>query len=156
MNTSIPWWRWLITLVIGILLWNVGKMLGGIAALIVAGGDESAIYGNFWPVILLSIIQTAVFVFGIKYVWRIVNGDWASIGFVNQNWKQDALYGASVGLVLALLQFFIILPLTGGAQRSDIIESAKIIGTSPSGLIAAQSPFTIRHTYLIPKTKTAV
>jgi len=32
------------------LLWNVGKMLGGIAALIVAGGDESAIYGNFWPV----------------------------------------------------------------------------------------------------------
>ncbi len=137
MNTSIPWWRWLITLVIGVLLLNVGKMLGGIAAVIVAGGDESAIFGNFWPVILLSIIQAAVVFFGIKYVWRIVNGDWASIGFVSQNWKQDALYGASVGLVLALLQFFVILPLTGGAQRIDVIESAKIIGTTPSGLIAA-------------------
>lgn len=136
MNTSTPWWRWLLTLVIGLLLWNLGKVLGGLAAVIVAG-NEAAIYGSFWPLILLSIVQAAVIVFGIKYVWRIVNGGWASIGFISENWKQDSIYGAFVGLVLALLQFFVILPLTGGAQRSDVIASAEIMGTTPYGLIAA-------------------
>ena len=136
MNTSIPWWRWLLTLVSGLLLWNLGKMLSGLAAVIVAG-NEAAIFGSFWPVILLSIVQAAVIVFGIRYVWRIVNGDWTSIGFDFQNWKQDSLYGASVGLALALLQYFVILPLTGGAQRSDVIASAEMTGATPYGLIAA-------------------
>jgi len=136
MNTSTPWWRWLLTLVIGILLWEVGNVLASLAAVFVAG-DETAIYGSFWPLISLSLVQAAVIVFGIKYVWRVVNGDWDSIGFVNQNWKQDALYGAVVGLALALLQFFVILPLTGGAQRIDVIASAEIMGSNPASLIAA-------------------
>jgi membrane protease YdiL (CAAX protease family) len=135
-STSTPWWRWLLTLVIGVLLWEAGKVLASLAAVIVAG-DESAIYGSFWPLIALSLVQTVVIVFGIKYVWRIVNGDWASIGFVSENWKQDALYGAAVGLALALLQFFVILPLTGGAQRTDVIASAEIMGSNPFSLIAA-------------------
>lgn len=136
MITSIPWWRWLLILVAGYFLWEIGKVLGGLSALALAG-DEAAIMGNFWPLILLSIIQTAVIAFGIKYVWRIVNGGWASIGFVSENWKQDAIYGISVGLTLAILQYFVVLPLTGGAQRSDIIASAEIMGTSPLGLTAA-------------------
>lgn len=135
-STSTPWWRWLLTLVIGVLLWEVGKVLGNLAAVIVAG-DEAAIYGSFWPLITLSIVQAAVTVFGIKYVWRIVNGDWTSIGFVSKHWKQDVLYGAAVGLALALLQFFVILPLTGGAQRTDVIASAEIMGSNPFSLIAA-------------------
>jgi membrane protease YdiL (CAAX protease family) len=136
MNTSIPWWRWLLTLVAGYFLWEIGKVLGGISALALAG-DEAAIMGNFWPMVILSIIQAVVIVFGIRYVWRIVKGGWASIGFDKQNWMQDALYGSAVGLTLAILQYFVILPLTGGAQRSDIIASAEIMGTSPLGLTAA-------------------
>lgn len=136
MNTFIPWWRWLLTLVAGYFLWEIGKVLGGISALALAG-DEAAIMGNFWPIEILSIIQAVVIVFGIRYVWRIVNGGWASIGFDKQNWMQDALYGGAVGLTLAILQYFVILPLTGGAQRSDIIASAEIMGMSPLVLTAA-------------------
>ena len=136
MKTSAPWWRWLLTLVIGVLIWEVGKVLGNLTALIVAG-NEAAIYGSFWPLIALSVVQVTVVFFGIKYTWRIVKGDWTSIGFVSKHWKKDAIYGAIVGLTLALLQFFIILPLTGGAQRPDIIASLQIVGSNPFSLIAA-------------------
>jgi membrane protease YdiL (CAAX protease family) len=100
-------------------------------------GDETAIMGNFLPLMILSLVQVVIIVFGMKYVWRLVNGNWASIGLVSDNWKQDLLYGGMVGIALALVQYFIILPLTGGAQRSDVIASAEIIGNNPSGLVGA-------------------
>jgi membrane protease YdiL (CAAX protease family) len=136
MNTSTPWLRWLIILVLGYLLWDIGKLLGNVAAVAVAG-DETAIMGNFLPLIILSLVQVLIIGFGLKFVWRIVDGGWASLGLVGDNWKQDFLYGGAVGLALALLQYFIVLPLTGGAQRSDVIASAEIIGNNPSGLVGA-------------------
>lgn len=135
MNRSAPWWRWLITLLSGIALWSVGGMLSTLAALALAG-DEASGFGQFWPMLAFSGVRAMVVVFGMKYVWRIVNGDWASIGFSNLNIKQEAFYGASVGLVLFLFQA-VLLALTGGAQRPDIIASGELIGTSPGGLVGA-------------------
>lgn len=135
MNHSTPWWRWLITLLCGIALWDVGRMLSTLVALVLAG-DEAAIFGQFWPMSIYSGIRAMVVVLGLKYVWRIVNGDLASIGFDGLNIKQEALHGTAFGLVLFLLQA-VLLPLTGGAQRPDIVASAELMGTSSSGLIAA-------------------
>ena len=136
MNIATSWWRWLSTLLSGIALWYVAGMLSSLAALALAG-DEAAIFGQFWPLSIYSGVRAMVVVLGMKYVWRIVNGDWVSIGFTSQNFKQEALYGAAFGLALALLQYIVFLPLTGGAQRPDIIASAELMGTSPGGLIAA-------------------
>jgi membrane protease YdiL (CAAX protease family) len=136
MKNSTPWFRWLITLILGYFLWDVGKLLGGIAAVLVAG-DENAIMGNFWPLIVLGSVQVLIILFGLKYVWRIVGGGWETFGLVSENWKQDVLTGGAVGLILALIQFFIVLPLTGGSQRSDVIASAEIFGNSSEGLAGA-------------------
>ena len=136
MKTSVPWWRWLITLVFGYLLWDIGRALSIMASLAVAG-DEFAILGNFWPLVARSLVQVVIILIGMKFIWRIVSGDLATIGLVSNYWKQDVLYGGIVGISLALVQYFIILPLTGGAQRSDVIASLEIVGTNPSGLVGA-------------------
>ena len=136
MKTSAPWWRWLITLVLGYLLWDIGKFLSIVISMAVAG-DESAIPGNFWPLVVRSLVQVVIILIGMKYIWRIVDGGWATIGFVSNNWKQEILYGGSVSISLALLQYLVVLPLTGGAQRSDVIASLKIVGTNPSDLVGA-------------------
>lgn len=135
MNTTTPWWRWLLTLAAAVLLWQLASLLGNLVALAVAG-DQIAVAGSFWPVIALSLVQTTAIVLGGRQVLRIANRDWAFIGFAGQNFKRDALYGAAAGLALALLQYFLILPLTGGLQRSDIIATAELMGPNPYGLVS--------------------
>ncbi len=132
----LPRWRWLTTFVAGIILWFLGGILGGLVGAAIAG-DATAVLGHAGPMIALAVVQTGVVVIGIRYVWRIVHGGWRSIGFTTDGWRQEALYGALAGLGFALLQYFVVLPLTGGAQRSDVVASAEIIGTSVSSLIAA-------------------
>lgn len=137
MKTSVPWWRWILNLLLGYLLWEIGNFLGKITAIAVAG-EASAVWGNFWALTVWSLVQVVIIVWGMRYVWKIVDGDYSSIGLlVGDEWKPDLLYGTAVGLSLALIQYLVILPLTGGAQRSDVIATAEIMGTDLSGLIAA-------------------
>lgn len=135
-KTTIPWWRWLITVIAGIMLWFLAGLVAGLIAAIVAG-EEGVVIGRAAPMLVLSIVQATIIVFGIRYVWRIVYGGWRSIGFVTESWKQDSIYGAVAGLAFALVQYFVLLPLTGGAERSDVVASAEIAGTSLTSLFAA-------------------
>ena len=131
-----PLWRWVLTIVAGILLGNVSNIISGVAASVLAG-ESGIIFGRFYPMISYSILRVTIFTFGIKYTWRIVNGGWKTIGFDFHNWKQDAYYGSAVAIGLAIIQVFVLLPLTGGSQRSDIIAASEIMGTSLSTLVAA-------------------
>ena len=83
MNTTTPWWRWLLTLAAAVLLWQLASLLGNLVALAVAG-DQIAVAGSFWPVIALSLVQTTAIVLGGRQVLRIANRDWAFIRVVAQ------------------------------------------------------------------------
>jgi membrane protease YdiL (CAAX protease family) len=135
-SKNTPWWRWIITLVAGVLLWEVGNLISGIVASVIAGEGE-ALIGSVYPMIIYSVLRALIFTFGIKYTWKIVDGGLSSIGFEIQNWKQDTFYGAAVGVGLAVIQYLVVLPLTGGALRSDIIAASEMVGTNYSTLVAA-------------------
>ena len=135
-NKKSPWWKWVVTLVSGVLLWEVGNLLSGIVASVIAG-KSGIVIGSVYPMITYSVLRALIFTLGIKYTWRTVNGGWNSIGFNFDNWKQDAIYGAAVGLGITIIQYILILPLTGGALRSDIIAASEIVGTNYSTLVAA-------------------
>ncbi len=128
--------RWAITAGAGALLWEFGNLISGIIATIVGGSSESII-GNAYPMIIYSILRVSIFTYGIYYTWKLVDGGWSSIGFDLQNWRQDSLYGAAVGVGIAVIQYLVILPLTGGALRSDIIAASELVGTNYSTLVAA-------------------
>lgn len=62
----------------------------------------------------------------------------ADLGFsLPANWRQVALPGLLLGLVWPLLQLFVLIPLTGGAAREDVVASRALIGGNLSGLLGA-------------------
>lgn len=67
---------------------------------------------------------------------RLARRPLSAAGFTLENVRADVLVGAAVAVVWAALQFVIIIPLTGGAERADLVVNAAQIGTTLPGLAA--------------------
>lgn len=67
---------------------------------------------------------------------RVARSPLALAGFTLENARADILLGAAVAVFWALLQFLLLIPLTGGAERADVVVNAEQIGTSLTGLAA--------------------
>ncbi len=67
---------------------------------------------------------------------RIARCRLADAGFTFENARADVLLGAVVAVSWAAVQFLFLIPLTGGAERADVVVNAEQIGTSLTGLAA--------------------
>lgn len=60
----------------------------------------------------------------------------ADAGFTIDSARADILLGATIAVSWASLQFLVLIPLTGGAERADVVVNAEQLGTSLGGLAA--------------------
>jgi len=67
---------------------------------------------------------------------RILKKNFRFIGLSTKNWRQDSLIGMITGLAWAALNFGLILPNTGGAERADVIEVLQGLDGTIAGLIS--------------------
>lgn len=127
-------WRWLAALLAGVLLWYLSGFTAAVATL-PFGGSLQAIKGPSLAVFAFVFVLLATG--GTAIVLRIIDVKLPDLGLRPDHWKSDLLIGGVGGVLMPLIQFTVIIPNTGGAARSDVIESRAFIGNSFSGLIAA-------------------
>ncbi|HEX5694287.1 MAG TPA: CPBP family intramembrane glutamic endopeptidase [Arenimonas sp.] len=110
--------RWLLALVLGTVLWAMALAASFILPQVLLGlrlgGATYAIVG---------VLQLALGAGAIYLACRVGGLRRRDIGFTRQRWKQDLLVGLGVAAAFALLQFGLIIPLTGGAERSDVVAN---------------------------------
>lgn len=110
--------RWLLALVLGTVLWALA--LGASFVLpqtllgLRFGGATHAVSG---------VLQLLLGFGAIFLVCRAAGLRWPDIGVTRSSWRTDVLVGLAVAAGFALLQFGLIIPLTGGAQRSDVVAN---------------------------------
>ena len=88
---------------------------------------------------LLGIIQFLAGTAAVVGAIKLAGLQPARVGFTTKNFGSDAAIGVAVALVFAVLQFLVIIPATGGAERSDVVANAAQIGEglgSLSGVLA--------------------
>lgn len=72
--------------------------------------------------LLIAIFQFTTVCTLIYFSLRSLNRDFQYIGWSWKNWQTDSLLGLLAGLTWTSLQFGLIIPNTGGAERSDIAQ----------------------------------
>lgn len=115
-------WRWLVTLIVGAVLWyasTVGAVL--LTSALTGLPPETGIRG--FALALYSLIKFILIAIGLLLTARIAAMRAADLGLTSQNWRSDALIGIAAGTAWALLELFAFIPLTGGGARSDVIAS---------------------------------
>ncbi|MCH2449034.1 MAG: CPBP family intramembrane metalloprotease [Gracilimonas sp.] len=73
----------------------------------------------------LLFIALFQFITVCSLIWfslRLLKKDYKYIGWSGKNWRSDTLLGLLVGLTWTALQFGVIIPNTGGAERTDIAQ----------------------------------
>jgi membrane protease YdiL (CAAX protease family) len=73
----------------------------------------------------LLFIALFQFITVCSLIWfslRLLKKDYKYIGWSGKNWRSDTLLGLLVGLTWTALQFGVIIPNTGGAERADIAQ----------------------------------
>lgn len=72
--------------------------------------------------LLIALFQVMT-VSGLLYLsLRLLGKNFQFIGLSGANWKTDCLLGLLVGIAWAVLQFGLIIPATGGKDRTDILQ----------------------------------
>ena len=90
-------------------------------------GSTYAIVALLFAPLALAAVATGL---------RIARCHPANAGFTLENAHSDILLGVTVAVSWAALQFLFLIPLTGGAERADVVVNAEQLGTSLSGLAA--------------------
>lgn len=129
LTPGLPRRRWLATLALGSVLWFVAVAVAHVLPQVVFG---LRLHG--WPYGVVGLLQFLLVPLAIALALRPVGLRLRDLGLTGTAWRTDALIGAAVAIVFALLQFLVIIPATGGAERSDVVMNAAQIGTSPWGV----------------------
>ncbi len=118
--------RLLAALIAGVFLWMAVGKYAGLVMMAVAGKA----YGiNGMTLLIYCLVELLVVPGGIVLCLRIAGMRLADIGLTKENWRKDLLIGILAAVAMALLQFLIMLPLTGGANREDVIAGLRLMGT---------------------------
>lgn len=123
--------RWAAGLLVGTVLWAFAVLVAHAFPVLVLGRDLA---GATWAIVALLFAPLA---FGaVALGLRIARIPLRTAGFTLENRQGDVLIGAAVAVTWAVLQFGVLIPLTGGAERADIVVNAEQIGSRLSGLAA--------------------
>lgn len=115
-------------LLLGLLAWYVVAIATDyllVRGLGLAGGSRYA---------LLGIAEIALGGGAVFLALRLADIRPVRIGWTKQDIVPDILVGLLIAILFAALQFVLIIPATGGAERSDIVANAAQIGETSGGL----------------------
>ena len=83
---------------------------------------------------LVGVLKLVLGLIAIALGLRVARLRFRNVGLVSTRFGTEVLVGVAVAVAFTLLQFLVIIPGTGGAERSDVaLESARI-GESLSGV----------------------
>lgn len=110
--------RWLLAILIGTVLWALALAASFVLPQTLLGlkfgGATHALSGALQLLLGAAAIYLACRAAGLRG---------RDIGVTGASWRADVLVGLAVAVGFALLQFGLIIPLTGGAQRSDVVAN---------------------------------
>lgn len=123
--------RGLLGLVVGTVLWALALFVSHSFPVLVLGRELAGTTFALVAVLFAPLALGAVVV-GLKAGGRRLR----EAGFTLENARADLLVGAGVAVAWAALQFLVLIPLTGGAQRADVVVNLEQLGESLPGLAA--------------------
>lgn len=102
------------TIVTGFILFALPNIFFGVTKL---NGGLSGI-----NLLYIALFQFTTVLLLIRFSLRLLKKDLRHIGWSGKHWKPDTVIGLIVGLAWTALQFGVIIPNTGGAERADIAQ----------------------------------
>ena len=127
-------WRWLVALLVGVAGWYLASILGVIALSLLTDGPQNLQGPLLAPYAVVRLVAAAIF---IALSLLFVGLRLSDLGLTREGWRGDVVIGLVLGTLQPVLQFALLIPLTGGAERSDVIASRALIGDTILGLLAA-------------------
>lgn len=128
---AIPRSRWFAGLLLGVVLFAAAVFIAHAFPSIFLGRE---LEGTTFAIVALLFAPLA---FGaVAAGLRVAGCRLADAGFSLRYLRADVGIGAAVAVAWALLQFLLLIPLTGGAERADVVINAEQIGPHRSGLAA--------------------
>ncbi|MHC9537955.1 MAG: CPBP family intramembrane glutamic endopeptidase [Vulcanimicrobiota bacterium] len=125
--------RLLTALVAGVFVWIIaGKCAGWVMK--TAAANTYGVNGT--TLLIYSFIELLLITGGMALCLRLAGMRFTDIGLTDLDWKKELVTGLLAGTVMALLQFLILLPLTGGAGREDVIAGLRLMGTGCWNILA--------------------
>jgi len=118
-------------LLVGALLWAVAVVVAHSFPVVFL---DRELTGPTFAIVALLFAPLAVGAAAIGL--KVARWSLRDAGFTLEGARADVLIGAGVALAWATLQFAVIIPLTGGAERADLVVNAEQIGSSLAGLAA--------------------
>ncbi len=122
--------RWAAALLIGTVLY---------VASLIASQFVPRLLGHVEPTWLdwaaIGVFQLVSGLVIVMAALRLVHLSLKDVGLTREKWAADVMIGMAVAIIFALLQFLIIIPATGGAERSDVAVNVQQIGGSVWGVI---------------------
>lgn len=122
--------RWAGGLLVGTVLWAVAVVAAHAIPPVFLGID---LVGPTYAIVALLFAPLALgaVVAGL----RVARCRLANAGFtLGDEAARDVALGVAIAAVWAALQFLVLIPLTGGAERADVVVNAEQIGTTLDGL----------------------
>ncbi|SMO86919.1 CPBP family intramembrane glutamic endopeptidase [Gracilimonas mengyeensis] len=86
--------------------------------------------------LIIALVQLTTVGILLYYSLKILNKDFLYIGLSKKHWQADSLLGIITGLGWTALQFGVIIPNTGGAERADITQMVSMYDGSFLGLFS--------------------
>lgn len=111
--------------------------LVGWYAIVIATDYMLVSAGDLPPGVRYATLGMVELIFGGAIIWlalRIARLSLSDAGLVRTQLKPDTFIGVGIGLAFAAMQFLVIIPATGGAERSDLVANAAQIGETYAGL----------------------
>ena len=120
--------------------WIFSAVLGGILALAAIVLSNLAVAALFRPVegiayACVGLFQLALVPLAVWIGLRPVGLNLHDIGLRGPHVGRDLVLGLSIAVGFAILQFGLLIPLTGGASRSDVATNTLQIGDSAVGVL---------------------
>jgi len=116
------------TIIAGFILFILPNVFFGVTKI---NGGLSGV--NLLFIALFQLITVCSLIY---FSLRLLNKDFRYIGWSWKNWKTDSLLGTLTGLTWTVIQFCLIIPNTGGAERSDIAQMVTMFDGTLTGTIS--------------------
>lgn len=122
--------RWLVSFVLGLVLCLAVFFASNVGPQLLLDRDLVGV-----DYALVGLLQIALIPLAVWVALRPLGLGLHEVGVTGEQWRADALVGFGVAVGFAALQFGLIIPATGGAERSDIVVNAAQIGESLRGVL---------------------
>jgi len=122
--------RYAVSLIVGVVLY-LAVAIGSTVIPSVFLPGELAGFDYAW----IGVLQIVFGLLVIAMALKIARLRLTDVGLTTSGWQKEALIGAAIAILFAILQFGVIIPATGGAERSDVATNLAQIGPSIWGVV---------------------